>query len=200
MERLSGPFHVLLLTITAPLGKPRPGRVYAIGQYLVFTRSGYDRIGGHAAVKDKLVEDLPLANLCLTKGLTYKVLDAATPLFRVRMYATFQDFLAGWRRNFRAGLGDGSFTACLEIVAIIAALTGAARAVHWTFGLASACIGLALVARAQARLGSFSRLGALLFPFGTGLFCLATLLAVFDMTTRRPTLWKGRAYGPSAQP
>lgn len=195
-ERLSGPFHVLLLTITVPLSRPRPGRVYAIGQYLVFSKTGYTHIGGHAAVKDKLVEDLPLANLCLTKGLVYKVLDSATPLFSVRMYATFGDFLAGWRRNFRAGLDGSSLTAPLEIVAIIGALTGAAKSVHWTLGLASTLIGLALLARAQARLGSFSRLGALAFPFGTLLFCLATLLAVFDMTTRRPTLWKGRAYVP----
>lgn len=193
-ERLSGPFHVLLLTITAPWGTPRPRRLFAIGQYLMFTRTAYDRIGGHEAVKTDLVEDLPLANLCLSNGLNYRVLRNATPLFHVRMYATFADFLRGWRRNFRAGLSAGTWRAPLEVVAIMAALVGAGNGGLWILGLASYVVAVTLMARAQRRLGRFSILGAVFFPFGAGLFCVATLLAVFDMTARRPTLWKGRAY------
>lgn len=195
-EKLAGPFHVLLLTITAPFARPRVGRVYAIGQYLMFTRAGYEQLGGHASVKGELVEDLPLANRCLRLGLPYHVLQGNTPLFRVRMYATFKEFVAGWRRNFRAGLGDSSLLAPVEIVTIMFALTGAARSVHWTVGVLCVVAALALVARAQARLGRFSPVGALLFPFGGGLFCLATGLAVYDMLTGRPTMWKGRAYAP----
>ncbi len=186
-ERLSGAFHVLLLTVTAPLAKARPGRVYAIGQYLLFQRHAYDLIGGHESVKDSLVEDLPLANACLRKGVRYEVVGTGAPFFRVRMYDSLPEFLRGWRRNFRAGLGESSLLAPLEMTAMIAALAGSG-------GLAPAVVAVLLVALAQRRLGRFSVWGALAFPWGVALLCAATALAASDMMTGRATVWKGRPY------
>ncbi len=186
-ERLSGAFHVLLLTVTAPLAKPRPGRVYAIGQYLLFQRDAYDAIGGHESVKDSLVEDLPLANQCLRKGIRYQVVATGAPFFRVRMYDSLPEFLRGWRRNFRAGLGGSSLLAPLEMTAMIAALAGSG-------GIAPAVVGVVLVALAQRRLGRFPVWGALAFPWGVALLCAATALAASDMLTGRATVWKGRPY------
>jgi hypothetical protein len=46
----------------------------------------------------------------------------------------------------------------------------------------------------QRRLGRFSLLGPLLWPFSIGLFCLVTILALYDSVFRRPLVWKNRKY------
>lgn len=191
-ERLTGPFHVLLLAVTDPFGKARPGRVFAIGQYLLFRRDAYDLMGGHESVRAELVEDLPLANRCLRLGIPYYVISSDRPLFSVRMYDTPMAFLRGWRRNFRAGLGGSSLVAPLEMTAMVAALAGGGVLSWWAVPLAIG--GVALTVRAQRRLGAFSVLGAVLFPWSLGLLCLVTGLATFDMLTRKATVWKGRSY------
>lgn len=194
-ERLAGAFHVLLLTVTAPLSKPRPGRVFAIGQYLMFRRDAYDLLGGHEAVKGEFVEDLPMANRCLAEGVRYTVLADGSPLFRVRMYETLPEFVRGWRRNFRAGLGGSSVMAPAEMTAMIFALCGAGGAAGWPLALGVSLVAVLLVGRAQRRLGNFHWLGALVFPWGVSLLCAATALSVSDMVMRRSLVWKGRAYG-----
>lgn len=194
-ERLAGAFHVLLLTVTGPLSRPRPGRVFAIGQYLMFRRDAYDLLGGHEAVKGEFVEDLPMANRCLERGVRYAVSVDGGPLFRVRMYDSLPEFVRGWRRNFRAGIGGSSLVAPAEMTAMIFALFGAGGAAGWPVALGVSGAAVLLVARAQKRLGNFHWLGALAFPWGVGLLCVATVLSVSDMVTRQSLVWKGRAYG-----
>lgn len=184
-ERLTGPFHLLLLAATGPFGVPRPGRVFAIGQYLLFSREAYDRIGGHQAVRDRWVEDLPLANLCLEKGVRYELMPEAP--FTVRMYPTLGAFVRGWRRNFRAGLGGSSPLLPLEVVVFFAAL---APLSPWTYP-----VGVLILAIAQRRIGKFSVWGAILAPFSLVLFTMVSALAAYDMAAKRPLRWKGRAYG-----
>lgn len=192
-EKAMGPFHVLLLTLTDPAGKPKPRRVYAIGQYLAFAREAYLRLGGHASVRGRLVEDLPLAQRCLEQGISYSVL-CGEPLFQVRMYETLGDFLRGWRRNFRAGLGMTTPLAVPEAALIIAAWTGAGYFLFTPLSAICMLLSLALVVRIQSRLGAFPGTYVLFFPFSLLLFCLVTGLALADMVMRRPMVWKGRAY------
>lgn len=189
-ERLLGPFHALMLTVTRPLGKQCRGRTYAIGQYLAFDRNAYSAVGGHASVRDEIVEDIPLAEICLSMGIPYGV--APSTLFRVRMYRSLKEFIAGWRRNVRAGLRSSTILAPVEITLAIFALSGGGFP-GW-LGVATAGFAIALVIRAQRRLGNFSVAGGFLWPFAVGLFTLVTLLACFDMLARRPVFWKGRAY------
>jgi glycosyltransferase involved in cell wall biosynthesis len=192
-ERLLGPFHVLLLAVTAPFGTPRPGRVYAIGQYLMLTRAAYAALGGHASVKGEFVEDLPLANLCLERGLRYRVYHGAR-LFSVRMYDSLGEFVRGWRRNFRAGIRGSSALAPVEMTLMIAALTGGGKmlATPWSAALVASSV-FVLLGR-QRDLGRFSWCGPVLFPFALALLCWVSLLAAGDMLFRRKLYWKGRAY------
>jgi chlorobactene glucosyltransferase len=192
-ERLTGPFHVLMLTVTRPYGEPQARRAYAIGQYLLFARDAYLTLGGHAAVRDELVEDLPLAQAFIAQGGRYVVATDGAPYFRVRMYASLAEFVAGWRRNVRAGLGRSPALAPVEVTLMILALVGGGTAM-WPAGIVLAALAIGLTARAQRRLGAFSAWGAVLFPFAVALFSAVTVLAVFDMATRRPQVWKGRAY------
>lgn len=182
-EKLLGSFHVMLIALTNPYGTPRCGRVFAIGQYLLFTRTAYEAVGGHAAVRAATVEDLPIANACLRAGIAWRVFPE-DGVFAVRMYRTFAEFVAGWRRNFRAGLGESSVWAPVEVAAFAAALV-----TFWPM------IGMIVfTAWRQRGLGRFSVWGAVFSLGGLAVFSVVTGLAVFDKVFRRDLRWKARAY------
>lgn len=193
-EKLVGPFHFLVLTSTAPFAKPRSKKVFAIGQYLLFRRDFYEKLGGHAAVKDELVEDLPLVNRCLAINGVYEVF-TRRPLFSVRMYDTFADFVAGWRRNFRAGMAGSAPSALFEMLIVVAGLAAGGHISSGWIWLLPCLIGISFLLLRQRFIGEFSWLGPLLLPFSLGLFCFISALAAWDETSRRPQVWKGRHYG-----
>ena len=76
----------------------------ASGQYMMFTREGYNEIGGHMAVSTSLVEDVALAKLCKEKELKLNFIDG-TKLVSTRMYPDqFADFFRGFRRMIWGGI------------------------------------------------------------------------------------------------
>ncbi len=192
-ERLLGPFHLILLALTAPYAPPKRKKLYAIGQYLMFRREFYHRIGGHLAVGSALVEDLPLANLCIAKGGIYSVY-VFGHLFGVRMYATLGDFVEGWRRNFRAGFSLARRAAGFDAFLFIAAFTGAAQIFSNPLAWLSVAGTVAFAIWRQNDLGRFSKWGPLLFPFSLIVFCYVSGLAAMDKVGKRPFRWKNRAY------
>lgn len=192
-ERLLGPFHLMLLAVTAPYAAATPKRKFAIGQYLLFSRSAYRTIDGHRGVRDSLVEDLPLARRVLTQGLRYG-LYTGKPLFGVRMYASLPEFVQGWRRNFRAGFDDSPWSAPLEVAMMIAALTGGWHALEAWLPAVIAVMTISFMLWRQRALGRFSVLGPIFFPFAVLIFCWITLLALVDRIGRRPQKWKGREF------
>lgn len=71
------------------------------GQYMLFTREAYEKIGGHASVKDKIVEDYNLARLLKKEGLKLRFVTGQDVL-GVRMYDSLAEIWRGWRKNFYA--------------------------------------------------------------------------------------------------
>ncbi len=198
-EYLTGPFHILLCFATSPFSTPKFRRVFAVGQYLAFKRSAYFELGGHEAVRQSWVEDVPMANLALKRGIRYG-LYTDRPLHQVRMYETLSQFLAGWRRNFRAGLTETHWLAPFEIAAVFYAMTGA-----WQFGMNPiSLVIMILTALAilliQRRYGNFSILGPTLFPFSIALFCFVSISSLTDMLFKREAIWKGRNFSKISSP
>lgn len=79
----------------------------ANGQCLVFRRAAYQTIGGHAAVKSEIVEDIRLAQRVKAYGLRLRVADGAG-LIGCRMYRGWEQVRDGYAKNILAGYG-GSF-------------------------------------------------------------------------------------------
>jgi hypothetical protein len=187
-ERGLGLFHLVLLAVTAPFQPPRPGRVFAIGQYLLFRTGAYWAIGGHEAVRETLSEDIGLATIVMQRGAAYRVFPG-TRVFAVRMYESFPEFIRGWRRNFRLGLGEARPSAPLEVALLFAAFVGSGP---WSWPAVAAAVCLLLLA--QRRLGNFSWTSVPLIPVSIVLFTWITILAVADRLLRRDVRWKGRSY------
>ncbi len=78
---------------------PAHPAAYANGAFMLMSRSCYDAIGGHDAVRTQVNEDMHMAKLCKQKGLRLVVAQNAD-LYTVRMYSRFGEIWRGWSRIF----------------------------------------------------------------------------------------------------
>jgi len=76
--------------------------VAANGQFMLWKKEDYLKIGGHQKVKDKIVEDMELAKLAKRNQLKIKTL-LGSNLISCRMYNSFIDAYKGFQKNFYAG-------------------------------------------------------------------------------------------------
>jgi chlorobactene glucosyltransferase len=79
-----------------------------IGPFMLFKRSSYDAIGGHASVKSAIVEDVWLARKIKENRMLLVVKDGAEML-SVRMYRSFSEIWNGFSKNIFAGFEFSSF-------------------------------------------------------------------------------------------
>jgi len=80
----------------------RPADVIANGQFIAVNREAYHAVGGHALVRDRVAEDLSLAQEFVRSGRRMSIL-IATRQFSTRMYASLAEIIRGWRKNIYAG-------------------------------------------------------------------------------------------------
>jgi chlorobactene glucosyltransferase len=215
-ERLVQPHVFLLLAVRYPrMGeRPLPRRRWrsaiANGQYLLFERGAYERLGGHAAVRYEAAEDLRLAQR-LVQGGGRLVIRRSYEGLGTRMYRGLGEVVAGWSKNMiPAGLqtvhpllrrvtplamllsGVGAWL--LPPAALIAALLGAGGAalrpelLLW----AGATTGLLVLfwAGVSRRFGAPAWMG-LLYPVGAA---VAHWILIKSWLGRRRVRWKGRSY------
>jgi chlorobactene glucosyltransferase len=75
------------------------------GQYMLFRREAYEKIGGHSAVRDRISEDYSMGRLIKARGLRLRMVTASNSL-GVRMYSSFSEIWQGWRKNFYSVSGN----------------------------------------------------------------------------------------------
>lgn len=76
----------------------------ANGQCIAFKRTVYDAIGGHAAVRDNIIEDVALARATKASGFRLRLTDG-NRLIRTRMYEDWATTRDGLSKNLFAGHG-----------------------------------------------------------------------------------------------
>lgn len=108
-ERLVVPLMAMstlgYLPVLAVHHLPFDSMAAAIGQCLVFRRDVYRRIGGHAAVRDRILEDVLLVRAIKRAGLRLRWADGAG-LVSCRMYRDWPSVRDGFAKNILAGHGD----------------------------------------------------------------------------------------------
>lgn len=118
-ERAVQPVVALLLfSLLDPVKVRNPRSDFAVGMgpYMLFRRSAYDQIGGHASVGSEVVEDLRLAQRIKRArlGLSYV---HGVDCVRLRMYDSLRAIIGGWRKNFHVALGP--LTALGPVLALV---------------------------------------------------------------------------------
>jgi chlorobactene glucosyltransferase len=102
MERLVVPTFDYILYSMLPLWLTLktsfPSLAAANGQWLIFKTQTYKALGGHAAVKNEIVEDVEFSRLAKLKG--FKILTASgRDLIFARMYHNAQQVWQGFSKN-----------------------------------------------------------------------------------------------------
>jgi len=77
----------------------------ANGQCILVRREAYDQVGGHAAVRDKVAEDLMLAQAFFRAGRQVSLV-LGIPQLSTRMYTSLGELVRGWGKNIYAGAVD----------------------------------------------------------------------------------------------
>lgn len=186
---------------------PRVSDKIANGQCMFFTRDAYLASGGHASVRDKVAEDLALAQRFFRDGRTTVVVLGLDQL-STRMYTSLAELVRGWGKNIYAGGVDamplGAAGRVVFPLLLLSAPIGwllpplmlalgllgvvGAGALWW--GAITTAIGLAWWVLVNRAFG-LSPLWALLFPLGAAVFLYITVGAIGRGRTVR---WKGREY------
>ena len=217
-ERLILP--LLHLTYTSWLPLPlihasRDHRFLAVnGQILSIRRSTYEAVGGFAAVKDDVVEDMAFCRLVKQRGFRVAFADGHH-IAQCRMYTSTTEVWEGFSKNLYRGLGArlsallGVFSLYLIcFVAPYIVLAGAALAAWWSPStgpslgpmLVAGVVGVSANVILRAILAwryrqSWS--GILTHPFSV--LALVTIgVNSFRWHQRGTIRWRGRVYGSQA--
>lgn len=104
-NRLVVPWLYYFLTALVPLPdvlrRRSPRLAVANGQAVLVRRSAYDRLGGHAAVRDHVIEDVSLAIAAKTAGVRIALLDGRRWL-TCAMYGDARGFVRGFAKSFHS--------------------------------------------------------------------------------------------------
>ena len=106
-ESVVQPLAGIVLIQSYPLfwcNDPRKKMAFANGQYILIHRDAYTRAGGHAAVRDKFVEDIYLARRVKAAGLSSRTA-IAHGIGSTRMYTSLPQITRGWSRILYDALG-----------------------------------------------------------------------------------------------
>jgi glycosyltransferase involved in cell wall biosynthesis len=192
----------------AKVSDPNQRIAAANGQFLLVEREAYRRLGGHAGVADKVLEDVELAFLAKRRrvGLRFRYADDAVA---TRMYRTTAAMVEGWTKNL-ALLFDNCFALALWRALDIALLAGLPVLAAWLWnarlmerslqwlgaGWLLALLWLRTLFRFYARVAksNFSFLDCALAPLGLPLFVALLCRSWFQHRILKRVSWKGRSY------
>lgn len=206
-ERLVIPFvHLFILLYLPHWMRGRSASLGAAnGQFLLFRRAAYDKIGGHTAVSGHLVEDIALARKMRAAGLRVQNHDGTNPghplaLVQCRMYDNFRDLWGGFTKNlypaFDGRWGAFVFFQLFQAVVFLSPFLllplSPGDPILWLEVAIILSLRLAMAHRFRQ-----SWLGALLHPLGQGLV-LAIAANSWLQTVRCRLPWRGRHYAHSS--
>jgi chlorobactene glucosyltransferase len=193
---------------------PNSKDAIANGQFIFIKRSTYDAIGGHASVKDQIVEDKAIAEQVKWHGHRLIVANGYA-VARTRMYTSLPEMWEGWTKNIYLGLSDrpslmllGAFGAFLALVAALILPLWPLLGFLWYLQgggwLALAVVAKSLIlwaivlyARAQVSLSmGISSWYALTLPLGAAVFAAMMFTSAWKVLSGKGVMWKGRIYMP----
>jgi hypothetical protein len=173
----------------------------ANGQYLLIRRDVYDQIGGHAAVRDTLLEDVAIAKAVKLVGgrIHFRFGGDAVS---TRMYRSFAALCEGWTKNLALLFPTARRLAVIragEFAIITGAGIGTIAAIstgRHGMAIVSAAICAALYANFLRRVmrAHFGWRANLLAIFGLPIFSSLLLRSAIYYGSGRGIRWRGREY------
>ncbi|HWE85961.1 MAG TPA: glycosyltransferase family 2 protein [Terracidiphilus sp.] len=192
----------------AKVSDPAERIAAANGQYLLVEREAYRRLGGHAAVHDRVLEDVELAFLAKRRrvGLRFRYAEDA---ISTRMYRSTPAMVEGWTKNlallFNNALSLAVWRAIdfllLFLLPILTVELWSARfSAHSLQWLGAGWILALLWVRTLFRFynrvakSNFPFADCALSPLGLPLFVFLLYRSWFQLKVFKQLNWKGRTY------
>ena len=182
----------------------------ANGQFLLVEREAYRRIGGHAAVKNRVLEDVELAFLAKRRRVGLRFRYAADAL-STRMYRSTPAMIEGWTKNLALLFNDPLMLAAWRLLDLVllfvlpvlaVALWGARftpKGMQWlATGWVLALLWVRTLYRFYARVAksNFPFADCVLAPIGLPLLIFLLYRSWFQHRILKQVSWKGRSYSP----
>ena len=204
-EKMIMPLFATLSVLVEPLDSashPEKRAARLCGAFILINRGVYQSAGTHAAVRDRILEDMALAQILKKQGrriwLTY-----TRDLGRTRMYEHFREL---WHGLSRLSLPLLRYSIPLLAIAWMAAIVG--TLIPWIAAAVGVCAADWPLCSAGVALCIFTRRAiqpvftvvktpsqyAWLLPLAAALYCLAATRAAFRHFTGRGLAWKKREY------
>ena len=167
-----------------------------LGQFMLIERTAYQRVGGHEAVKGRILENFWLAEQLRASGVPLRC-RSGRGVFAFRMYPHgWRELVDGWTKGFASGAGQTPLPILLLVIA-------------WMIGLMTAPLGLAFAGQPLLWLAAYGLCAAQVawllrrvgtFHWSTALFYPVPLIFYFVVFTRsmqrsrhkQTVAWKGR--------
>lgn len=211
-ERLSSFFNVVsMMGVDAftPVASRRPPRG-AFGAALVADRQEYFDLGGHAAIRGEVLDDMALARAWTDAGRPLAVL-AGRGTISFRMYPDGLGHLVeGWSKNVAGGAARiRASTLVLTFLWVAACLSAAWWALRAPFTPAEGEVAVAVAAYVATagqlwwmlrRIGSFGIATVVLFPIPLAFFLLVFVRSALLTLVRGRVTWKGREIATRGRP
>jgi chlorobactene glucosyltransferase len=183
-ERLVVPLLAMVIWCYLPIWAvhrlPLAALAAANGQCLCFRRQAYTLIGGHAAVRANIVEDVALARKIKRARLRLRMADAAG-LIGCRMYKGWPEVRDGFAKNILAGHGNSALLLAVSTV------------FHWLVFVGPLLLGWPHLLRVGSALATRQRpADSLLLPLSVLLMTLIAGRALWWRLRYGGVLWKGR--------
>ncbi|MGA2351031.1 MAG: glycosyltransferase [Terracidiphilus sp.] len=192
----------------AKVSDPNTRIAAANGQFLLIEREAYRRLGGHAAVADKVLEDVELAFLAKRRkiGLRFRYAEDAVA---TRMYRSTAAMIEGWTKNLALlfnnclalALWRVLDIALLVVLPVLAALVWnvhfAPHLLPWVYdGWLLALLWVRNLFRFYGRVAksNFPFLDCAIAPLGLPLFVVLLYRSWFQHRILKRVSWKGREY------
>jgi hypothetical protein len=169
----------------------------ANGQYLLIRKDAYEAIGGHAAVRGEVLEDVALAKLAKASGLRLRF-GAGEDVARVRMYTSFSAMWEGWTKNLFPLVTNTGQSVTRELFAVIPWIPLLCL-VLTILSPVIGVLGILLLAgryasyAAMLRRNRFPASGVLYYGLAVPLYCAALLTSEWHYAHGKVS-WKGREY------
>jgi len=204
-EQLSGFFNLIVMVGSGAFDMwSRSGQADGcFGPCILMDRNEYEAVGGHAAVRGKVVDDLALCGLFRQNGLGVHCF-GGRGLISFRMYpGGLRSLIEGWTKNMAMG---ASLSKVRNIILLVIWFTGISNVVLavavalpggsllWSVVAAGVyALYAAQVYLQLCRVGSFSLPAALLFPLEFLFFVGVFVYSIIRTKLFRSVAWKGRS-------
>lgn len=202
-EQLSVFFNLIAAASMAaklPFGARTRG---VFGPVVLLPAQVYHKAGGHAAIRESVIEDMSLGAKLIADDVPCTCL-VGGPLIGFRMYGGgVRPLWQGWAKNFATGASLSSFVFVLLValwisslcripIQLVKQLALGAPVAEIALTLLGYAVLVALLLWAGGKVGRFRPLALVLYPVCLLFFIALFAVSVYKKVFRRPVYWKGR--------